>query len=125
MSTPARDAPPMPPKNDSGTEMTSAQGHDTTRKVKPRRIQSLHGPMPRRGGRTASASAASTMDDGRVDAGEARDEALGARLLVACVLDELEDAADRGFTERGLVVRMRKSPDMFTQPEMTSAPAST
>ncbi len=32
----------MPPKNDSGTEMTSAQGHDTTRKVSPRKIQSDH-----------------------------------------------------------------------------------
>ena len=29
----AREAPPMPPKNDSGTLMTSAQGHDTTRKI--------------------------------------------------------------------------------------------
>ena len=30
----------MPPKNDSGTLMTSAHGHDTTRKVSPRSIQS-------------------------------------------------------------------------------------
>ncbi len=34
------DAPPMPPKKESGTDTTSAQGHDTTRKVSPRRIQS-------------------------------------------------------------------------------------
>ena len=28
---PFLDAPPMPPKNASGTEITSAQGQDTTR----------------------------------------------------------------------------------------------
>ena len=58
MRMPSLDAPPMPPKNDSGTLITSAQGHDTTRNVRPRRTQSLHAPMPNRGGATAMSSAA-------------------------------------------------------------------
>ena len=49
----------MPPKNESGTEMTSAHGQLTTRNVRPRRIQSGHAPMPASGGITASASAES------------------------------------------------------------------
>ena len=36
----------MPPKNDSGTLMTRAHGQLTTRKVRPRKIQSLQAPMP-------------------------------------------------------------------------------
>ena len=55
---PRRLAPPMPPKKDNGTEMTSAQGQLTTRKVRPRRIQSAQAPMPMSGGTTAMASAA-------------------------------------------------------------------
>ena len=39
-------------------------------------------------------------DDRRVPAGEARDEVLGPRLLLARVLHELEDARDGGLTER-------------------------
>ena len=33
---PFRDAPPMPPKNVNGTEITSAQGQDTTRNINAR-----------------------------------------------------------------------------------------
>ena len=33
------EAPPIPPKYDSGTEMTRAHGHDTTRNVSARYIQ--------------------------------------------------------------------------------------
>ena len=33
MSIPLRDAAPMPPKNDSGTLMTKAQGQETTRNI--------------------------------------------------------------------------------------------
>ena len=33
---PDLDAPPRPPKNVSGTDITRAQGHDTTRKVRAR-----------------------------------------------------------------------------------------
>ena len=49
----------MPPKKLSGTEMTRAHGQLTTRKVRPRKIQSDHAPMPTSGGITASASAES------------------------------------------------------------------
>ena len=44
MSMPSREAPPMPPKNDSGTETTSAHGHETTRKVSARSIHLLQRP---------------------------------------------------------------------------------
>ena len=37
----------MPPKNDSGTEMTRAHGHETTRNVRPRKIQSAQAPVAR------------------------------------------------------------------------------
>ncbi len=49
----------MPPKNDSGTDMTSAQGHETTRNVRPRRIQSGQSPTTS-GGITAMAAASPT-----------------------------------------------------------------
>ena len=55
---PKRLAPPMPPKKESGTLMTRAHGQLTTRKVRPRKIQSAQAPMPRSGGMTAMASAA-------------------------------------------------------------------
>ena len=38
---PSRDAPPSPPKNDSGTDTTSAHGQDTTRKFSARITQSV------------------------------------------------------------------------------------
>ena len=50
----------MPPKNDSGTEMTSAQGQLTTRKVSPRKIQSDQAPAPKSGGTTARINATMT-----------------------------------------------------------------
>ena len=39
-------------------------------------------------------------DGGRVDAGKARDEVLGARLLFAGILHELQDARDGGLAKR-------------------------
>ena len=56
---PLRDAPPMPPKNDSGTDTTSAHGHDTTRNVSARLTQSHQLPT-NSGGIIASISAAIT-----------------------------------------------------------------
>ena len=50
----------MPPKNDSGTLMTRAQGHDTTRKMRPRCTQSDQPPPSSRGGTTASSTAIPT-----------------------------------------------------------------
>ena len=50
----------MPPKKDRGMEMTSAQGQDTTRKVRARWSQSSHPPKPSTGGSTARARAAYT-----------------------------------------------------------------
>lgn len=47
----------MPPKNESGTLITSAQGQETTRKVRPRKIQSAQVPV-RRPPPTASSAAA-------------------------------------------------------------------
>ena len=61
---PLADAPPMPPKKDSGIEITRAQGQLITKKVSPLVIQS---PQPadcpkinslNKGGSTANASAA-------------------------------------------------------------------
>ncbi len=49
----------MPPKNESGTEMTRAQGHDTTKNVRPRRIQSDQ-PPTNSGGTSASTAASPT-----------------------------------------------------------------
>ena len=57
---PSREAPPIPPKKLSGTETTSAQGQDTTRKISARLIHPLHAPPPRSGGSTASSSALTT-----------------------------------------------------------------
>ena len=50
----------MPPKKLRGTETTSAQGQDTTRKISARRSQSLQAPCPSRGGSSASSSALAT-----------------------------------------------------------------
>ena len=63
---PQRDAPPMPPKKLSGTEIMavgvaspSAQGQEMTRKMSARRTHSDHSPV-NRGGTTASTAAAMT-----------------------------------------------------------------
>ena len=50
----------MPPKKDKGTEMTRAQGQETTRKFKARWMESTHWMEVNRGGRRARATAAST-----------------------------------------------------------------
>ena len=57
---PRREALPMPPKNDKGTLMTSAQGHDTTRKISPRCTQSDQFWPSTSGGTTASSTAMPT-----------------------------------------------------------------
>ena len=59
---PALDAPPIPPKNESGTEITSAHGHDMTRKVSARYIHSEK-PAPgiNSGGSVAISAASSTI----------------------------------------------------------------
>ena len=53
------DAPPMPAKNDSGTLITSAHGHDTTRNMSARDIHSAMLPT-NIGGMSASARAENT-----------------------------------------------------------------
>ena len=65
--------------------MTSAHGQLTTRKVSP----GAHAKQRRDHGDGDGGEG----DDGGVDAGKARDEVLGARLLLAGVFHELEDAA--------------------------------
>ena len=57
---PSREAPPMPPKKERGTEMTRAQGQETTRKLSARVMESVQEMAVNRGGRNASATAAST-----------------------------------------------------------------
>ena len=57
---PRREAPPMPPKNDSGTLMTSAHGHDTTRKMSPRCTHSDQLWPSSSGGTTAKSTAMPT-----------------------------------------------------------------
>jgi len=50
----------MPPKNDSGTLMTSAHGHDTTRKMSPRCTHSDQLWPSSSGGTTAKSTAMPT-----------------------------------------------------------------
>ena len=50
----------MPPKKLRGTEMTRAQGQDTTRKISARCTHMEKGPKPSTGGRMARARAAKT-----------------------------------------------------------------
>ena len=57
---PSREAPPIPPKKVSGTEMTSAHGQEMTRKISARSIQTFHAPSPASGGSSASSSAPKT-----------------------------------------------------------------
>ena len=45
-----------------GTLITSAQGHETTKKVSARKIQSPQAPKPSSGGTTASTAAAPTTN---------------------------------------------------------------
>ena len=47
---PCLDAPPSPPKKDSGTETTSAQGQETTKKFSARSAHSAHAPPKKIGG---------------------------------------------------------------------------
>ena len=56
---PFADAPPMPQKNVSGTEMTSAHGQETTRNVSARCTHIIHSPVTK-DGTTASSTAAQT-----------------------------------------------------------------
>src|SRR5574344_1042511 len=64
MRIPSREAPPIPPKNERGTDTTSAHGHDTTRKTQAlvsHTDQMLQSDTPRKtGGITARSTAAAT-----------------------------------------------------------------
>ena len=62
-STPIFDAAPMPPKKPSGTEITSAQGQDTIRKIQARFTHPPKG-CPRRSGGISARSAAHTVTAG-------------------------------------------------------------
>ena len=58
---PALEAPPIAPKNDSGTEMTNAHGQDTTRNDSARVSQDIHTApslIPRNSGGTTASSTA-------------------------------------------------------------------
>ena len=60
MSIPFFDAHPMPLKNESGTDITKAQGQETTRKFNALIIQSVKLPLVTNGGMNASATAEKT-----------------------------------------------------------------
>ena len=55
--TPLFDAEPIPPKNPKGTEITSAHGQDTIRKMQALLILSENGICPRSGGMIARSTA--------------------------------------------------------------------
>ncbi len=110
----------MPPKNDNGTEMTSAQGHETTRKVRPRRIQSLQGCPNSSGGRMASAAASPTTMGVYTRAKRVM------KFSVRAFFSEAFSTSSRMRltveSSKGLVARTTNLPVRFTQPEITSLP---
>ena len=57
---PFREAPPIPPKKERGTEMTSAQGQETTRNISAWWTQGPKGSRRMSGGRKASSAAPMT-----------------------------------------------------------------
>ena len=57
---PFLDAPPIPAKNVSGTDTTSAQGQEITRKIRERFNQTSHSPPAISGGTKASNAATAT-----------------------------------------------------------------
>ena len=57
---PQRDAPPMPPKNASGTDTTSAHGHEMTSSVRALYTQKAHCPVMMDGTTASSAAPITT-----------------------------------------------------------------
>ena len=79
----------MPPKKLKGTEITSAQGQETIRKVRALYIQT-EGAPPKNSGTTASRG---------VNQGETADEGLAARFIPGGVLHQVQDTAGGRFPE--------------------------
>ena len=115
-------AAPMPLKKVSGTEITSAQGQEITRKVSARRIHSIHWPSNREG-ITASSSAARHTRGVYTFAKRVMN-----RSVLALAWPEFSTRSrifatvDSPYT---LLTRTVRRPDRFTQPLTTLSPACT
>ena len=122
MRMPWREAPPSPPKKVSGTDTTSAQGQDTTRKVSALRIHSIHSPVIMEG-TTARTTASPTTTGVYI---------LAKRVISASCLDlrEAECSTSSSTLEtvdslKELVTLTFKTPVRLTQPDMTLWPTPT
>ena len=119
---PRFEAPPIPPKNESGTLMTSAHGQLMTRKISARRTQSAQPPPSTIGGNTANASAAITTAGVyqranfvmKFSALAFFSPAFSTRSSILATVD----------SPYGFSTRTRKSPLPLMQPLMTVSPSA-
>ena len=120
---PLREAPPMPPKNVSGTLMTRAQGQDTTRNSKARYSQS--------GKTVAKCPESSGGSKARIRAAPTTTGVYtrAKRVMKASLLDLLLPAFSTSWiilatvlSPKLFVVFILMTPERLTQPEMTSSP---
>ncbi len=114
----------MPPKKLSGMETTSAHGHEMTRKIRPRLIQSENiAPGMTSGGITASARAANTTTGVYMCANFVMKFSVGAFWLLAfCIRSRIFETVDSPKT---FVTSTVRSPLLFMEPDSTSLPSST
>ena len=110
----------MPPKNDRGTEITSAQGHDTTRKVRPRSTQSAQSPPNSSGGTMASTAATPTTMG--VYTRAKRVMKFSVRAFFSAAFSTNSRMRLTVESSKGFVARTVSLPVRFTQPEITSSP---
>ena len=111
----------MPPKKLKGTEMTSAQGQETTRKISAR-VHWLQSPLTSEG-TTASSTAAMTTQGVYTRANLVMKFSARAFLLPAfSTRSRILETVD---SPNAFVTRTRKSPLWLTQPLMTSSPSPT
>lgn len=125
ISMPLREAPPRPPKNVSGTLMTRAQGHDTTRKMRARwshpAKSAAKPPAENRGGTMASSTAAMTTTGVYTLANLVMNDSLRDLLLSA--LSTRLRILETVLSPKLLVVFTRSTPDRLMQPDITSSPS--
>ena len=120
---PWRDAPPIPPKNVSGTESTSAHGQLTTKKVSARSTHvgsAATKSGEKIGGTSATATARYTTTGVYTRAKRLMKFSERDLLRLAfCTRSMILLAVD---SPKPLVTRTRRSPVRFTQPDATSSP---
>ena len=121
--TPTLDAAPMPPKNPSGTEITSAHGQDTIRKLQALSIPSDHDKPNTRGMATAKSAAPIVTIGVYTRANLVTKFSRTAFLALAfSTSSKIFATVESSYS---LVTLTLSIPSPFTHPDMISSPSET